>query len=55
MTYFIKNINKLIFQKNITISHINEFDYIKSMAASSDALFPKELKTPVKHFFSRKA
>ena len=51
---FSKNTTKLIFQKNITIFPVNEFDFIKSMAASSGVLCGAGFETPAEALFLKK-
>ncbi|MDX6745853.1 glycosyltransferase family protein [Polaribacter sp. PL03] len=51
---FSKNTTKLIFQKNITIFPVSEFDFIKSMASSSGVLCGAGFETPAEALFLNK-
>ena len=51
---FSKNTKNLIFQKNITIFPVNEFDFIKSMATSNGVLCGAGFETPSEALFLKK-
>lgn len=51
---FSKDTTKLIFEKNITIFPVNEFDFIKSMASSSGVLCGAGFETPSEALFLKK-
>lgn len=51
---FSKEVNSLVFKKNITIYPINEFDFIKSMTSAAGVLCGAGFETPSEALFLRK-
>ncbi len=51
---FSKEVNRLIFKKNIIIYPINEFDFIKSMSSSAGVLCGAGFETPAEALFLKK-
>ncbi|MEO9571204.1 MAG: glycosyltransferase family protein [Polaribacter sp.] len=51
---FSKEVEKLIFKKNITIYPINEFDFIKSMSTSNGVLCGAGFETPSEALYLKK-
>ena len=51
---FSKEVNRLIFKKNIIIYPINEFDFIKSMSSSAGVLCGAGFETPAEALYLKK-
>ena len=51
---FSKEVNSLVFKKNITIYPINEFDFIKSMSSATGVLCGAGFETPSEALFLKK-